>query len=567
MDDSVENQVNDGRAPAFLVEQLLRFHREAETITSVEALQSLFMRHLLTGLELVVSGLQATIRQKPDFASVPYGSPLALRVDEVPDEDTSLHIQISVEESSVPCLSLMLANVSGWPEQLQSYVELLMKQFSVLLEGHARRDQLDHLEMADPLTLVNNRRSFQKELRKRCESLTSFTLFIVNLDRFSRINDVLGPEAGDDVLVRVANRLSELIDSMDHIARINGDEFVLIREGADEQLARVLADQIHSALAQRLTIAGRPIRCSASIGITLCPGTSLRPAELLRGARVAMADAKRNQQGTCLYSGQVDMDFSEQLLIESHLERAIEQDGFELAAQPIFNVYSGEITELEILLRWTLPGHGPVSPETFVSVAENIGLSERLDRYVMSKALAAARGVRLPISVNLAAPTLYSETFVPFVEALLETHDRLPGQLGIEITERIIARPDEARASVDALGRMGVHIAIDDFGVGYSSLGVLPELPISRLKIDKKFLLGKDQNPRYEEIIIGILRMASALGLESLVEGVEDAELLGWLSQVGCDFAQGFGLGRPIPLDKALESLRETNGGQFASQF
>lgn len=567
MDDSAENPLNDSRAPSFLIEQLLRFHREAENMTSVEAIQSLFMRHLLAGLELALSEFEVIIRQEPDLITVPSPSPLAVRVDRLPGGGASLQLEITAEERDEPCLALMLTNVSHWPHQLQSYVELLIKQFSVLVEGLVRRDRVDHLELADALTLVNNRQSFQKELQKRCEGLNSFTLFIVNLDRFSRINDVLGPDAGDDVLVRVANRLSELIDSVDHIARINGDEFVLIREGADEQLARVLADKIHSALARGLTIAGRPIRCSVSIGITLCPTTSLRPAELLRGARVAMADAKRNQQGTCLYSGQVDMDFSEQLLIESHLERAIEQDGFELAAQPIFNVYSGEITELEILLRWTLPGHGPVSPETFVSVAENIGLSERLDRYVMSKALAAARGVRLPISVNLAAPTLYSETFVPFVEALLETHDRLPGQLGIEITERIIARPDAARASVDALGQMGVHIAIDDFGVGYSSLGLLPELPISRLKIDKKFLLGKDQNPRYEEIIIGILRMASALGLESLVEGVEDAELLGWLSQVGCDFAQGFGLGRPIPLDKALESLKETNGGQLASQL
>lgn len=566
MDDSLKSFADDSRVPLFLIEQLLRFHEEADHVASVDKLQTLFLRHLLAGLELAVCSLEVTVTRSPDFTQVPIASPLVLRVGKVSDEDASLRVEISTEERNAPCLSLILTNVSSWSNQLQSYVELLMKQLSALMESYARRELAEKMELVDPLTLLCNRRSFQSELRQRCEGLTNFTLFIINLDRFSRINDVLGPEAGDDVLVRVASRLSELVESIDHIARINGDEFVLIREGADERLACIFADKVHAALAQGLTVAGRPVRCSASIGITLCPKSSLRPSELLRGARVAMADAKRNQQGTCVYSGQVDIDFSEQLLIEGHLERAIEEDGFELAAQPIFNVYSGELTELEILLRWNLPGHGPVSPEIFVSVAENIGLSERLDRYVLAKALAATQGIRLPISVNLAAPTLYSETFVPFVEALLESHDRLSGQLGIEITERIIARPDAARASVDALGKMGVHIAIDDFGVGYSSLGVLPEMPISRLKIDKKFLLGKDQNPRYEEIIIGILRMASALGLESLVEGVEDPELMDWLAQVGCDFAQGFGLGRPVPLEKALESLQITDSGQFARQ-
>lgn len=541
-----------------LLALLLKFHQQSEGRKTARSLEVLYQQTLEYGLKSVFSDIDVSIDDNVDYGRITAQEWKVVQTKSQSEGQASSVLRITASEPGILTLVLSEPGGSTVPDDLLVFVELLTRQFRLQAEQHHHVRLMASLELTDSLTRIPNRRAFQLQLQERCQTLNRFALIIVNLDRFSRINDVMGSEAGDGVLVRVATQLSQFIGPSDYLARINGDEFALILSSANEQRSYSVASQIHQLLGLELDIADRSVRCFVSIGISLCPETSLRSADLLKGAQIGLAEARRTRKGTQLYSGQVQQDLASLLLIESNLETAIEQDQFELAAQPIFSVETGGMTELEILLRWTLPGHGPMSPEQFISVAEDIGLSERLDRYVMSKALAAAQGCPLPIAVNLAAPTLYSDTFVPFVEALLDKYERLPSQLGIEITERIIARPDAARATVEALGKMGVHIAIDDFGVGYSSLGILPELPISRLKVDKKFLLGKDKSPRYEEVIIGILRMASALGMESLVEGVEDARLMKWLSLVGCDFAQGYGLARPAPLAEVLSTLENT---------
>lgn len=537
---------------------LLGFYQQSEGGESAHSLEELYRATLANGLKSAYTDLDVSIDGEVDYGQISTQQWTIIQTNTLSERQGRSVLRITASESGTLTLQLSLPGDATVSEAMAVFVELLTRQFLLQAQQRYHAKLMASLELTDSLTSLPNRRAFQLQLQERCQTLSCFALVIVNVDRFSRINDVMGSEVGDGVLVRVAGQLTQLIGPSDYLARINGDEFALILSSANEQRSQSVASAIHQVIGREPDIADRSVRCFVSIGISLCPETSLRSADLLTGAQIGLAEAKRARKGTQLYSGQVQQDLASLLLIESNLEAAIEQDQFELAAQPIFSVETGRLTELEILLRWTLPGHGPMTPEQFISVAEDIGLSERLDRYVMSKALAAAQGCPLPIAINLAAPTLYSDTFVPFVEALLDKYQRLPSQLGIEITERIIARPDAARATVEALGRMGVHIAIDDFGVGYSSLGILPELPISRLKVDKKFLLGKDKSLRYEEVIIGILRMASALGMESLVEGVEDARLMKWLSLVGCDFAQGYGLARPAPLAEVLSAIENS---------
>lgn len=442
------------------------------------------------------------------------------------------------------------------PETLTRFLSELVGVFTYAAETIQLRTEDDQKVVRDPLTGLFNRRHFLLSLEQWVADGRQFDLILFGLDRFKRVNESLGHPAGDRVLELVAAQLSDVVTKGDMLARVGGDEFAILASRGNDREECFEPNSIHARLAEGFEYRDEILRCYASIGVSRFPEHGADHSELLRFADHAMIKAKQLHTGTVWYDGDLPDDAIKLLALETGIEAAIDKDEFTLAAQPIYDLTSGKgrVAELEILLRWSPENIGFVSPEIFVSIAERMGLSSKLDRYVIRKALQETAHLSMPIAVNLTAPTLYEDDFVDFVSFELSKVGRIASHFGIEITERVIAQPSAARQSLESLGNLGVHIAIDDFGVGYSSLSVLPELPLSRLKIDKKFLIEKDANPRFEEVIIGILRMSSALGLESLIEGVEDPSVQDWLVNVGCDFAQGYGLGRPGAIKDISES-------------
>jgi len=542
-----------------LNQAVLEFYEESARSQTVDDLTRIFEHAVSSAIQVVFARADCYPLPVPKA-----GNPSLLEENRFPRIDICFCCPLQVDRisrietllSGEPLTRHDLSGSDHLPQDLQSHLDKIAAFFDFMAEAFQRRLIENEQNIRDPLTGLYNRRYFQLALEQWATDGRRFDLVLFGLNRFKRVNESLGHPAGDQILEIVANQLSEIVEQGDVLARIGGDEFAILACRDKRGDATFDPDSVHARLAEGFEYQGERLRCYTSIGVSRFPEHGSDHSELLRYADHAMIKAKHFHTGTVWYDGDVPRDAVKLLALETRIESAIDKDEFTLAVQPIYDLTSGtgKIAELEILLRWSPENIGPVSPEIFVSIAERMGLSAKLDRYVIRKALRETAHLTMPIAVNLTAPTLYADDFVAFVSSELSKAGRMASRFGVEITERVIAQPSAARQSLDALGNLGVHIAIDDFGVGYSSLSVLPELPLSRLKIDKKFLIEKDANPRFEEVIVGILRMASSLGLESLIEGVEDASIQEWLCDVGCDFAQGFGLGRPGTISDISQS-------------
>lgn len=538
---------------------LFGFYAQASQAQSLETLAECFEKSIAKAIRLADTAFQSP--ELPKQTSIEKSSP---RRPSWPTATWCFYCPTGIDrtarlETFFRGQLLSAHNLSSsefLPQALASFLTGLCDFCEFVAESIQYRIAESEQRLRDPLTGLFNRRYFQIALKKWASGDAKFDLILFGLNRFKRVNESLGHPAGDQILEIVANQLSEIVGENNILARVGGDEFAILALRGDHGESVLDPSVIHARLAEGFEYKGELLRCYASVGVSHFPDHGSDHSELLRYADHAMIKAKHLHVGTAWYDGALPEDAVKLLALETRIEAAIDRDEFTLAVQPIYDLTSGAATlaELEILLRWSPENIGFVSPEIFVSIAERMGLSAKLDRYVIRKALKETAHLTMPIAVNLTAPTLYADDFVDFVSFQLSQAGRLASHFGIEITERVIAQPSSARQSLEALGSLGVHIAIDDFGVGYSSLSVLPELPLSRLKIDKKFLIEKDANPRFEEVIIGILRMASALGLESLIEGVEDPATTDWLVDVGCDFAQGYGLSRPGSIDAISQS-------------
>lgn len=538
-----------------LLSTLLLFQQRCDDGLSLELLRTFYLEALERSLPSITNGALSTISDMVIPERVTFENTADCRVFCPLNGSPCAFLEINTGRRT-----LLVARLSAkvqLPAHGYQFVNALTSSLCNALRHKSQLEAIENLTFCDFLTGLPNRRCFNQKLRERTQAKAPFSLMVVNVDRFKRVNEVFGFEAGNEVLRRVAAQIQSTADQADCVARVSADEFAVLSAQSDHQILIDRSRQIHKGLSLGFDLNGEYMRSYVSIGISCYPEHGISGDDLLKHADLAMGSAKFAQCGTRVFDGVSGIAAAETLTLEARLERAIDNDEFTLAVQPIFRVRDGRAMENEILLRWEIPGQGRIPPDVFVAIAERIGLANKLDRYVIDKALKETQADPLPIAVNLAAPTLYDEDFAGFVAERLRYYGRPPSRFGIEITERILAESSLAEQSLNALHWLGIQIAVDDFGIGYSSLGLLPELPVNRLKIDKKFLLGKDRNPRYEEVIVGILRMASALGLETVIEGVEDASLMKWLANVGCDYAQGFGLARPSDLIDRKEMAGE----------
>jgi diguanylate cyclase (GGDEF)-like protein/PAS domain S-box-containing protein len=423
---------------------------------------------------------------------------------------------------------------------------------------HDAEHQLQHMALHDALTALPNRNMLQDQL-KACVQMAErdghiMAMMFIDLDRFKKINDTLGHHIGDTVLIEVARRLRSAMRTSDIVARLGGDEFVVllprIAEMADGER---VAQKVIAELAEPLRVGPHELRVTPSIGLALYPAHGSDAITLMRHADLAMYRAKNNGRNRVqVYSDDMESPTADTLVLENDLYKAIERDELRLHFQPQFDCATGQVTGAEALLRWEHAGI-LVPPSDFIPLAEESGLIVQMGEWVLRRACTMAQqwrqqsGWPLRVAVNLSAVQLDQPDIADCVARVLQDTGLPPTALELEITESVVVRESlRAAAILSQLRALGVGIAIDDFGVGYSSFAYLRELPVDRLKLDRSFLSAVPQSPGDSRLTAALIAMAHRLEVGIVAEGVENVAQADFLRDHGCDEAQGYHLARPM---------------------
>ena len=442
-----------------------------------------------------------------------------------------------------------------------------------LLNAQARADLKESSERSrqaalhDALTGLPNRllmleRLEHALLRERRSSKTS-AVFFVDLDRFKAVNDTYGHKAGDDLLVAVAQRLTEVLRPGDTLARLAGDEFVILCEDLSSPFqADPILTRIDSVLSLPFVLSGIVVNVSASIGIAFSGQRDSAPEQLLREADLAMYRTKRERFVSRQILNLDDVHAAEQLAeLESALPGAAGRGELELAYQPIVAAADGQLTGVEALLRWRHPSLGLIPPIVLIPLAERCGEIIELGRWVLEQAWSDRSGwhadpsSELGVSVNVSAHQLMSAGFADTVANVLDSASSNPGLLTLEVTESVFVRDGESALFVlNDLKDMGVTLALDDFGTGYSSLGYLRRFPVDSVKVDREFVANLGDDLPSHIIVTAVIQLAHGLGMTVVSEGVETAEQHVELTRLGSDSCQGFYFARPMS-DSSLRAL------------
>lgn len=418
--------------------------------------------------------------------------------------------------------------------------------------------ELMQLALQDSLTKLPNRLLLEDRIDrciKRCQRDSgSFALMFLDLDGFKPINDAFGHHVGDDLLRAVASRLSDNLRAQDTLARVGGDEFVLLAEIDSPNDAAVVARMAIELINRPFPIGEHELRISTSIGIALFPGDGANQQELLMNADAAMYFAKHNGRNDfSFFDPSMNIDARSQLKLLHDLRLGIERDELVLHYQPKFCATSGEALGAEALVRWQHPELGLLAPDRFIPLAEKAGLITRIDEWVLHAAAAQLRSWRIQghttwqMAVNISGLHVRHHGLVEHVREVLTKFDLPPQCLAIEITETMAVRDAEAIAMLEELASLGVFLSIDDFGSGYSSLAYIKRLPVRELKIDRSFVSELQRGSIDAAIVSSVVTLGKALGLRIVAEGVEDAGQEQLLCELGCTVLQGFWLGRPVP--------------------
>jgi diguanylate cyclase (GGDEF)-like protein len=398
-----------------------------------------------------------------------------------------------------------------------------------------------------------------------------FALLIFDLDRFKELNDTLGHGAGDTLLQLVGRRLRDDLGRGALLARLGGDEFaVLLPPGNGADAALRVGDKVIDAIERPFEVEGLELDIGVSVGIALYPEHATEDGELLRRADVAMYLAKGAGGGVALYDPQRDLHTRDRLALGQQLRAGLERDEIAIYYQPKVDPQLGRVLGVEALVRWQHPTHGLLMPPDFLALASRSGLMAKLTRKVLEGALAQlatwrADGLDLTVAVNLAVSDLLDPDLPGDVERVLARHDVPPTCLSLEVTEDgLIADPEGAAATLDAIARLGVRISLDDFGTGWSSLAHLRRLPVDELKIDRSFVMDMVNDEDDAAIVRTTLDLARSLRLRVVAEGVEDDDTWAVLADQGCDAIQGYVLSRPLPAGQIDAWLAHRRDGAIA---
>ena len=479
-----------------------------------------------------------------------------------------------------PFVLSMIIGVTGllaWllVNDLGQAMRQLESEKRALLASHARIEvlaQRDSLTGLPNRTLAGERLAFLLQHARRNGGMVA--VMFLDLDNFKTINDSLGHAAGDDLLCQVAAKLRSCVRESDTVARVSGDEFlILLGELQDEDAIVAVVAKVTHLLGQPFALNGVDVLVTASLGIAVSPRDGEAPEVLLKNADLAMYQAKDAGRNTfCFFDPSMNESVTEHLHIAAGLRTALANDAFELHYQPQFDLRSGAIVGAEALLRWRHPELGYIPPGKFIPVAERSGLINEMGAWVLRRACLDAQAWRaaglgeLQVAVNV-SPLQFRRNDIERDVTRALASSGLPAQaLELELTESLLVADTRNIGDVlQRLGAQGVQIAIDDFGTGYSNLGHLQRFAVHRLKIDQSFVRRICANPHDEGLVRAIIEMAHCLDLQTVAEGVEDPETLERLHAFGCESAQGFHWSPALPNPAFMAFVRSARPGPEAA--
>ena len=434
-----------------------------------------------------------------------------------------------------------------------------------ITKRRALEDQLHHQAHHDPLTDLPNRKHFAERCRDAITQFkqhdASYAVLYLDLNRFKSVNDSMGHHVGDALLQCVADRIQANLRGADFVARLGGDEFAIIVQPAhDADQAQRIAHRIADIIEGPFHLEDTLIHTTASIGIVMGHARHHTPEDVLREADMAMYRAKKQSDGPLFFDARLDESMRSQFFLEADLYRALQRDEFVVVYQPIVRLADGALAGFEALVRWQHPERGLLTPGAFIGVAEESGLITDIDRWVLNAACQQARRWQeqfgddaIPLlHVNCARQTFLDAALSDYVNNVLDAGQLSPTRLILEVTEReLVEDMDRMRAEMQQFKHQNVRLGIDDFGVKYSSLGVLQQLPIDEIKVDRSFIQRIDGSGANQAIVQTLAELAGRLGLSLVAEGIETPEQLTVLQQLGYPLGQGYLMARPLDAQDA----------------